>query len=389
MEDPIQKLIQSAGKVSLSSQEKSDLKNQILIQMNQPIQSPYVGHLGVFEKTKIIFGSFRPAYGVALLLIFVLGGGMSVAAEDALPGNFLYPIKVKVNEKISGVFVVGSLNKAERESQLIDRRLEEVKILSKSGELSEENIKIVEDQIRIHAENSKGHIVALEAEKDFEGALNVQVKLKSSLAVNEKIVIGVGKNNKNIALVVAQAQEELAKVSDKKDFLEEAVIKESGFDLATMSEIKKKTAKLAFQDALESSKKEASEIVSESADSMSFSVGIQSAKFSSAPVSDPLLNRSRVDFVAEKIQEGEVYAEIGEHDKAIKSFEEAYQLARDIILVPEEILGRGEEVEVEIIDAKDENFDVTAEENVSREVKVKEFEKEKIKEKFKLKTENE
>ncbi len=333
-EEQIQKFIQSIKKVSLSMEEKSALKNQILLKMDQPIPSPYQDSFSIIQRTRIIFGFFRPAYGVALLLVFILGGGVSFAAEGALPGNFLYPIKVEINEKVAGIFTIGNLKKAERESELIDKRLQEVKILASQGELSDEKIKIVEDQISTHAKNSKNHIVALEDEKNFEGALQVQAKLESSLTVNEKIITQAGKN-KNINVIVLQVKEELSKVSNKKASIEQIIEKEPGFGIANVSELKLKNARLALLEAIDFVKKESvnfensQEKVSSDAQTMSFKAE------SEIPVLSP--DEKILKLIEVKIATGEIYLRDGEHEKAIKLFEEAYLLAREILLFPEEI----------------------------------------------------
>src|SRR6185436_14919248 len=54
----------------------------------------------------------HPALGMAGLLI-VAGAGTSFGAEGALPGDLLYPVKVKVNEEVRGALTLSSESKAE------------------------------------------------------------------------------------------------------------------------------------------------------------------------------------------------------------------------------------------------------------------------------------
>ena len=367
MEKKIQKFIDPVKKVSLSFQEKSDLRNRILLEMNQPI---LIYAPNIFERTRILFGSFRPAYAMALLLVFVLSGGGSFAAEGALPGNFLYPIKVKVNEKISGIFAVGSLKKAERESELIDKRLEEVKVLSKSGELSDEKIKIVEDQISIHTKNSRGHIVALEEKKDFEGALRVQAKLESSLKVNEKIITDANKKDKNIDAIALQAKEELSQVSNKKDSIEKTFEKEKGFDVAIVSELKLKTARLALLEAIDVVEKESEDIEEQPEGSSGDAKMMSLTAGSEIPVLSP--DEKILKLIELKIATGEIYLRNLEHEKATKLFEEAYQLSRNLILSPEGIESQ-EQLDIELQKQESKpvsvNLDETSTEEELKEIK--------------------
>jgi len=379
-DEQIQKLIQSVRKAALSVEEKSALKNQILLKMDQPVLIPGSKIFNIFERTSILFGSFRPAYGLALLAIFVLTGGISFAAEGALPGNFLYPIKVKINEKISSALTIGSLNKAERESKLIDKRLKEFKILSKNGELSNEKIKIVEDQISIHTENSKGHIKALEEKKDFEGALSVQTKLKSSLMVNEKIITDVGKENKSITSIVLQAKEELSNASDKKDSLEKT------FDIAIISGLKLKTAKLAFLEASDFVKVENENFagVEEkvSSDAQTTSLKVASEVFVLSP------EEKILKLIELKIATGEILLKNGDYEKATKLFEEAYQFSRNIVLSPGEIKNQMIEEDLE---SQGEKEPISTNQNIPLSIKEKnskELEKEKIEIKSEVKGES-
>lgn len=71
---------------------------------------------------------------VAILLAF--GGGTAAAAENTLPGDLLYPIKVKVNEEVRAALAVTSEAKVAWDARRAERRLEEVEKLAEGGQLT-------------------------------------------------------------------------------------------------------------------------------------------------------------------------------------------------------------------------------------------------------------
>src|SRR3989344_4507740 len=124
MENKINKIIEDAKKVSLSSKEKSFIKESLLSHIKSgPILSPFVRkNTSLRHKwysTEALFSLFylKPLYiiPVIFLLFLALGGGTSAVAQMALPGDVLYPIKIYLNEnlEIKGNFEkeVNSLNK--------------------------------------------------------------------------------------------------------------------------------------------------------------------------------------------------------------------------------------------------------------------------------------
>ena len=76
-----------------------------------------------------------PAF--AAVLVIAVGGSTAAAAEGALPGDILYPIKVHVNEEMRATLAVSPKAKADWAVDRAERRLEEAATLALSGELNE------------------------------------------------------------------------------------------------------------------------------------------------------------------------------------------------------------------------------------------------------------
>ena len=48
--------------------------------------------------------SKKPMTALLIAVLVVIGGGTSYAAQTAVPGDFLYPVKTEVNENIESAF---------------------------------------------------------------------------------------------------------------------------------------------------------------------------------------------------------------------------------------------------------------------------------------------
>jgi len=106
-----------------------------------------------------VLGSFLqlhiPAMALAALLIFI-GGGAAYAVEYSLPGDILYPMKVRVIEPLRERLLWSPTARAVWTLRRVERRLEEVDELALSGRLTEEQREKVERRIAEHVTRFEG-----------------------------------------------------------------------------------------------------------------------------------------------------------------------------------------------------------------------------------------
>ena len=123
------------NQAGLSGKEKQFLETRLLelVRTKTPIRLE--GQRSPFISFNFLSFKFMP---IAILLIVLLGGGVSFAAEGALPGDALYPVKVGVNERVRAALALGLEADAEWNVRQIERRLEEAEELSAEGELNAE-----------------------------------------------------------------------------------------------------------------------------------------------------------------------------------------------------------------------------------------------------------
>jgi len=125
------------------------------------VRSPY-GLLLRYKKT------YMP---IILLLALLLGGGTSYAAESALPGEKLYPVKLYVNEEIRDLIAVSDKSNAEIATWLTERRLKEVEELLGEGKLTEEIAAAMKARIEAHLTTFEERIAKIEAKGGTKNGL--------------------------------------------------------------------------------------------------------------------------------------------------------------------------------------------------------------------------
>lgn len=130
----------------------------------------------------VIFANRRLAYSLAGVLIFSLSGASAaLAAEGAIPGDILYPLKVSLTEPIRDKIKRTSEEKARWEVEKISRRLNEAEILAVRGELDTENRTQIEKRFKKHIEDfntySADPFVTEESAVEFEANISAHSRV--------------------------------------------------------------------------------------------------------------------------------------------------------------------------------------------------------------------
>ena len=112
MNNNLEKILQEAKHIKLSETEKALLKDRVLVSMKNVSKATSqrlikTEVLSWSQKLRLL--SLNYTYmPLALIAILFVGGGVSFAAQGSIPGDFLYPVKVNVTEKIEGVLSLSS-----------------------------------------------------------------------------------------------------------------------------------------------------------------------------------------------------------------------------------------------------------------------------------------
>jgi len=160
--------------IRLSSGERARMREDLMAQMalipladraNTDI-SVRNGVTGRHQFYRKIFTrrSFRKTMPIALLIALLMSGGVSYAAENTVPGDTLYPVKIHVNESVRSTLAVGESAKAKVEVDLAARRLNEASTLEKEHKLDENTKKDLKQRFNKHRVSIDARIKNVEKE---------------------------------------------------------------------------------------------------------------------------------------------------------------------------------------------------------------------------------
>lgn len=122
-----------------------------------------------------------PFIAIALAIAAAVGGGASIAAQDSLPGDALYPVKINVNERIETALSFSQEAKAQAHLEAIEARQAEAKELQAEGRLSAEAKANLNANIEAHAEAFANALSHVRVNGDEQAIAQLEVKLKAAL----------------------------------------------------------------------------------------------------------------------------------------------------------------------------------------------------------------
>ena len=194
MKNKLKELKNIAKGVRLSSEEKSAMRGDLVRYMEAHPAKSYHSILSPFS-----LSHFRNKKTLPMLIIsgLLVGSVTSFAAENTVPGDILYPVKVHVNEAVRGAVEVSPKAKAEWGVRLVERRLEEVEKLAKNPKALAKNKETARVNFEQYTSRAKERIRKLEENNDSEDAIAVTEKFSGMLRLHEAIIINL--NSQEVA----------------------------------------------------------------------------------------------------------------------------------------------------------------------------------------------
>lgn len=139
-------------------------------------------HMPMTEPFKVVsFGAFSILRWSAVAVVMV-ALGTSYVAEDTIPGDTLYAVKVRFNEEVRSTLAFSSYEKVTWETERLNRRIAEARLLASEGKLTTEVEEAVVKAVQEHSENARREIAELK-ETDVEEATLASIQLASALDV--------------------------------------------------------------------------------------------------------------------------------------------------------------------------------------------------------------
>lgn len=198
-------------KIFLSADERRELREHLKAYAlfhpvrNRPMERLYYRQGSYFYSLQVFLRK-RIMPIILILALMFGGGGVSYAAENALPGDALYQIKVNVNEEVRDLVSITPEAKADWESRLVERRLEEAEQLVAGGALDPALQGIIEEKIAEHIEKVETHLAQVEEKKDIARASEISSNLETALRVHGEVFVKIKeKKAQKIAMATASA----------------------------------------------------------------------------------------------------------------------------------------------------------------------------------------
>ncbi len=149
-----------------------------------------------------VFFSPRAVALALVVALFASSAGISYAAENALPGDVLYGIKVNVNEPLQGALNTSSSGKAAWAIRVAGERVKEAAALAASGRLSTSTQNELQQNFEDHAQVA---VQAIQAEASTspefgaEAAASFQAQLDEYSRILKDVGVATGVDTKTLA----------------------------------------------------------------------------------------------------------------------------------------------------------------------------------------------
>lgn len=145
-----------------------------------------------------------PLIAIALVIAAALGGGATVAANNALPGDTLWGFKTTINENIGGAFATTDEAKANWDISVATARLDEAQKLASEGKLDAKVQAAIQENFDAHVKDAATLVAKLQASGKTTVAADVATRLQTSLAQHASAVVETGSNqNTDVQTTIA------------------------------------------------------------------------------------------------------------------------------------------------------------------------------------------
>lgn len=180
MKDNLDKIIERAQGASLSAEEKSRIRQSLLHTINTtPIRSPF------WSFTYIKSYHYVPAL---LLAFMIFGGSTSYFAQNSLPGEALYSMKIGFNEKVESFFAVSPESLAKVDIKQANRRISEAETLAVSDKLTPEKNDEIQNDFSKKFDSANKNIAELEVNGKSKSANSIKTKFNIDLDGHEAVL---------------------------------------------------------------------------------------------------------------------------------------------------------------------------------------------------------
>lgn len=185
--------------LALSARERASLRAKLLMAI-RPSPSPF-------------YFSRRFLAPVALSLVMAVSavGSIALAASNTVPGDFLYAIKLNVDEKVKGAFAISTQAKADLNAALAEERLKETAKLTERGTLTPAARANLQENLGQHLAALSTDVATLKAEGDTATVSHLATQVDAAINVHAASLRALGVDvsiKKSVAEPVPQEEKD-------------------------------------------------------------------------------------------------------------------------------------------------------------------------------------
>lgn len=203
--------------ISLSAAERARMRNTVRAYMEMkparvqraggplraPAPLPASGWFFTFR-----FFNLRPVAAVLVLALFISSAGVSYAAQSALPGDVLYPVKTHLNEPLKGAFAASAEAKTAWAMDVAGERVREAATLAAEGRLNASTQQELQANFEQYAKKAAAGI-AKNASSSPEASSEDAVRFEARLSEYENVLAQIGAaKNVDVAALTSSVQAE-------------------------------------------------------------------------------------------------------------------------------------------------------------------------------------
>ena len=215
MDTDIQNIFETVRRVGLSPAEKESMRSGVALFLEQhPVRNMTLARQLIEERSKSAHSAYaevsalqsllsrlQPMF-IALLVVLLVGGGTSFAAESALPGDTLYPVKVSINEEVGSFLAFSEEAQARFDTRRAENRLEEAAELAAKGRLNSETSASIQSRFEAHTSAFEDDIEAIEASENSRSSFEMHSNFEASLNAHERILARLALEKAEIRVVL-------------------------------------------------------------------------------------------------------------------------------------------------------------------------------------------
>lgn len=186
-----EQLKKQADTLHLSAAEQRDLKSRVVSYMEyhpRPGAAGAATAAATATATQPLWQRFYLPRAVSAFALVLLAS-VPFMAERSVPGDVLYPVKVRFNEEVQSSFARTPYAQIEWETERLERRLAEARILESEGKLTPEVAQEVADAVKQHSDAAQQNIEEMRVSDRDEAAI-AEITLSSALDVQSEMLEG-------------------------------------------------------------------------------------------------------------------------------------------------------------------------------------------------------